>query len=146
METLSSVKAWVLAALGLALSAAAESLGGYDHFLNALIVFMAIDFITGCIVAAVYKNSAKTETGRLSSDAWFKGLAKKVCMLLLIVVAVLLDGLLSTGGLTRNAVIIALGINELISITENMGRMGITMPAAITNALEMLSKVHKEQR
>jgi toxin secretion/phage lysis holin len=143
MEQVSSFKSWLLAACGLALSAVAESLGGYDHFLNALIMFMAVDFVTGFLVAAVFKNSDKTETGRLSSNAWLKGLAKKVCMLLMIVVAVLLDGLLTTGALTRNAVIIALGINELISITENMAHMGITMPAALTNAFEMLSKVHK---
>jgi toxin secretion/phage lysis holin len=140
----SSFKTWLLTAFGIVLSTVTEGLGGYDHFLNALLIFMAVDLITGFLVAVVFKNSDKTETGRLSSGAWLKGLAKKVGMLLMIVIAVLLDGLLTTGTLTRNAVIIALGIGELISIMENISRMGITMPQALTNALEMLNV--KQQR
>jgi toxin secretion/phage lysis holin len=144
MADASSFKTWLPAAFGLIASAVTESLGGYDHFLNALLAFMAVDLITGFLVAVVFKNSVKTETGRLSSGAWLKGLAKKTGMLLMVVVAVLLDGLLTTGTLTRNAVIVALSIGELISIMENMARMGIKMPQALTNALELLNV--KQQR
>jgi toxin secretion/phage lysis holin len=144
MAEVSSFKTWLPAAFGLILSYIAESLGGYDHFLNALLAFMAVDLITGFLVAVVFKSSDKTETGRLSSGAWLKGLTKKAGMLLMVIVAVLLDGLITTGTLTRNAVIIALSIGELISIMENMTRMGITMPQALTNALELLND--KQQR
>ncbi|MCL2528591.1 MAG: phage holin family protein [Defluviitaleaceae bacterium] len=118
----------------------AQMVGGYDHLLQALIVFMAIDFITGWLAAAVFKSSKKTETGRLSSAAGFRGLIKKGCILLMIVVAVHLDGLLGTNNITRSATIIAFSLNELLSILENMDSMGVKLPDALTSALELLGK------
>jgi toxin secretion/phage lysis holin len=110
--------------------------------LQTLVLFMAIDLISGIISAVVFKCSTKTETGRLSSRAGIQGLFKKGSCLLLIIVAVHLDVLLGTNSLTRDAVIIAFCMNELISILENMGSMGIKMPAPLVNALENL---HKKQ-
>jgi len=118
----------------------AQLIGGYDQLLRALIVFMAVDFITGWLAAAVFKSSKKSETGRLSSAAGFRGLIKKGCILLMIVVAVHLDALLGTGSLTRNATIIAFSLNELLSILENMDCMGIKLPEALTSALELLGR------
>ena len=139
MGTLNVIKIFILTAAGFLLSAAVHMLGGYDKFLQTLIACMAIDIITGWTVALL-KRSEKTETGLLSSAAGFRGLLKKGCMLLIVVISVLLDSLLNTNELTRDAVLIAFIINELTSILENMGLMGIKMPAALTNALEMLNK------
>ncbi|MCL2572295.1 MAG: phage holin family protein [Defluviitaleaceae bacterium] len=124
----------------------AKMIGGFDHMLRALIVFMAIDFITGWLAAAVFKSSKKTETGRLSSTAGFRGLIKKGCILLMIVVAVHLDGLLGTNTLTRDAAIVAFSVNELLSILENMGSMGVILPDALTNALELLGKSREDRK
>jgi toxin secretion/phage lysis holin len=140
LESLHFIKTGFLSVLGIITSLAVESLGGYDHFLKTLIFFMAIDFVTGWLAAAAFKKSKKTDTGRLSSAAGFRGLLKKGCMLLMVVVAVLLDDLMSTNGLTRDAVLIAFILNELLSILENAGQMGIKMPDAIKNSLELLGK------
>ena len=67
--------------------------GGWDSALVTLVVFMAIDFFTG-IITAMMKKSKHTESGGLSSKAGWFGLAKKVCTLMLIVVAVRMDILL----------------------------------------------------
>lgn len=140
MPAINNVKIMLLSTSGLLFSAAGQALGGYDSLLEALIAFMVIDFVTGCLVAAVFKRSQKTESGRLASGAIFRGLIKKGCMLMLIVVAVKLDEIMQTPCLTRDAVMIALILNELVSILENMGLMGIKLPNALTDALEMLGK------
>jgi toxin secretion/phage lysis holin len=129
-----------LSAAGLAASFVCRFFGGFDMLLQTLLLLMAVDFVSGVICAAVFKCSHKTETGKLSSRASLKGFFKKGCCLMLIVVAVHLDALLGTNSLTRDAVIIAFCLNELISIMENMGCMGINMPAPLLNALEMLGK------
>jgi len=134
------VKAAFLTAAGATGGILAGLLGGFDHMIKALIVFMAIDFISGWLAAAVFKASKKTKTGRLSSSAGFRGLIKKGCIILMVIVAVHLDGLLGTNSLTRDAIIIAFSANELLSILENMGSMGIKMPDVLVNALEMLGK------
>lgn len=130
----------VLSVTGLATSVISRFFGGFDMLLQTLLLLMAVDIVSGIISAVVFKCSVKTETGRLSSKASVQGFFKKGCCLMLIVIAVHLDALLGTNSLTRDAVIIAFCLNELISILENMGSMGIKLPAPIMNALEMLGK------
>jgi toxin secretion/phage lysis holin len=133
-------KGAALTVAGLAASIVSRLFGGFDMLLQTLLLLMAVDFISGIISAVVFKCSDKTESGRLSSNAGLRGFFKKCCCLLLIVVAVHLDALLGTNSLTRDAVIIAFCLNELISILENMGTMGIKLPVPLINALEMLGK------
>ena len=59
-------------------------LGGVDALLIALIIFMAVDYLTGLAVALVFHKSKKTEGGGASSKEGFKGIVKKVCILLLV--------------------------------------------------------------
>ena len=96
--------------------------GGWDSALMTLVIFMAIDFFTG-IITAMMKKSKHTESGGLSSKAGWFGLAKKVCTLMLIVVAVRMDILLNTNYI-RDAVCISFCLNELLSIVENTSLMG----------------------
>ena len=51
--------------------------GGVDNLFIMLLAFMAIDYITGVLLAAVWKKSPKTETGALNSSVGFKGICKK---------------------------------------------------------------------
>jgi toxin secretion/phage lysis holin len=134
------VRCAAISVTGLAASFFSRAFGGFDMLLQTLVLLMAVDLISGIVSAAIFKCSDKTETGRLSSRAGLQGLFKKGCCLLLIVVAVHLDALLGTNSLTRDAVIIAFCLNELLSVLENMGGMGIKLPAPLVNALEMLSK------
>jgi len=134
------IRGCALTVAGLAASMLSLAFGGFDKLLQTLLLLMAVDMISGIICAVVFRCSTKTETGRLSSSAGLQGFFKKGCCLLLVVVAVHLDALIGTGNLTRDAAIIAFCVNELISIMENMGHMGIKMPAPIMNALEMFGK------
>ncbi len=65
--------------------------GGWDQALVTLIIFMAIDYISGLIVAGVFHNSKKTESGTLESRTGWKGLCRKCMTLLFVLVAYRLD-------------------------------------------------------
>ena len=134
------IRGGMITVAGLAASMLSLAFGGFDKLLQTLLLLMAVDMITGIICAVVFKCSDKTENGRLSSRASLQGFFKKGCCLLLVVVAVHLDALIGTGNLTRDAAIVAFCLNELISIMENMGHMGIKMPEPVMNALEMFAK------
>ena len=117
----------------------ATALGGWDVGLQTLVIFMCIDYITGILVAGVFHKSKKSETGTLESRAGWKGLIRKGVTLLIVLVAVQLDKVIGSTFI-QDAVIIGFIANELISIVENAGLMGIPIPAVITNAIDVLQK------
>ena len=85
---------------------------------------MVTDYLTGLIVAGVFKKSPKTENGALESKAGWKGLCRKGMTLLYVLVAAQLEKMTGTD-IIRNAVIIGFIANEALSILENGGLMGI---------------------
>ena len=119
--------------------------GGWDQALVTLIIFMAIDYISGLIVAGVFHNSKKTESGTLESRTGWKGLCRKCMTLLFVLVAYRLDLAIGVDYI-RNAVIIGFMANELISIVENAGLMGIPLPAVIANAIDILTQKAEKKR
>lgn len=131
------MKSIICSIIGTVGSAIAYALGGWDASVITLLVFMAIDYITGFILAIVFHKSPKSQTGAYDSKAGWKGLVKKCITILFVVIAVRLDMLLNTTYI-RDAVCIAFIVNELISIVENAGLMGIPIPAIITKAIDIL--------
>lgn len=123
--------------IGIAGSAIASFFGGWDSAMATLILFMAIDYFTGLVVAGVFHQSPKTNTGALESRAGFKGLCRKSMVLLYVLIAHRLDLAFATTYI-RDAVCIGFIANELISITENAGLMGVPIPGAIKNAIDVL--------
>ena len=117
----------------------ASLFGGWDTALATLMIFMAMDYVTGLIVAGVFHTSQKSENGALESRAGWKGLCRKGVTLLVVLVACRLD-LITGTNFIRDAVIIAFICNETISIIENAGLMGIDIPPALTAAIEVLKK------
>lgn len=117
----------------------ASFFGGWTTSLTTLLLFMLIDYVTGLIVAGVFHKSKKTKTGALESKSCFAGLCKKCTTLLFVLIGYRLD-LLIGASYIRDAVCIAFIVNELISIVENAGLMGLPIPAVITNAIDMLKK------
>ena len=115
-------------------------LGGKTPILTAFLIVMAVDYITGLVVALIFKNSPKTETGAAQSKAGFIGLIKKVFVLLIIVVINQVDIVLGAGGFIRNAAIIGFMANECLSIVENAGLMGIKLPPVVTESIDILKK------
>lgn len=117
----------------------ASLFGGWDAALITLIMFMAIDYASGLIVAGVFHNSKKTDSGTLESRAGWKGLCRKCMTLLFVLIGYRLDLAIGVNYI-RDAVIIGFMANELISIVENAGLMGIPLPAVIQNAIDILTK------
>ena len=125
--------------IGVVGSMIAGLLGGWDMSIQTLLMFQVFDYASGLIVAGVFHNSPKTENGAIESKAGWKGLIRKGVTLGIVMMANRLDMQLGTTYI-RDGVCIAFITNELISIVENCGLMGITMPDVIKNGLEVLTK------
>ena len=118
--------------------------GGWSDALITLIIFMSVDYVTGLIVAGIFKKSKKSENGALESRAGFKGLCRKGVARLIVLVAVRRDIVIQTT-YKKDAVIIAFIVNESISIIENAGLMGIPVPSVIAKAIDVLKKNSDEK-
>ena len=136
---MNGIKEMLCTVIGIIGSFIAGLLGGWDTALITLITFMAIDYVSGLVVAGVFKKSNKSESGALESRAGFKGLCRKCMTLLFVLVAYRLDIMIGTDYI-RNAVIIAFCANEAISITENAGLMGVPVPDVIKKGIDILQK------
>lgn len=109
--------------------------GGWSGLLPILLVFMVIDQVSGLLASYV--------EGKLSSKVGTRGIAKKIFILCVIVVANGIDQVLATSGMydgqvVREAAIFFYLGNELLSFVENAGRMGVPLPAQIVNAVAVL--------
>lgn len=139
---MTSIKAMFCTAFAVVGGAIARLFGGWTEDMITLIIFMCIDFIMGMIVAGVFHNSNKSQTGALNSHAGWIGLCKKGAVLLFILIAHRLDMLLGTDYI-RTTTIIGFITNEVISIVENAGLMGVPLPEPVVKAIEILR--HKDE-
>ena len=106
-------------------------LGGCDGLLYALLAFVVIDYITGVMCAVTDR--------KLSSEAGFKGIFKKVLVFLLVGAANILDvHVIGTGCVLRTAVIFFYISNEGVSLLENAGYLGLPVPEKLKEVLEQL--------
>lgn len=137
------IKNGVLAAAATVGAFVARALGGWDAAMQVLVALMAVDYLTGVLVAAVWRKSDKSETGALDSKAGFRGILKKGMILLLVWLAVLLDGALGTGYIRMAVILFFIG-NEGLSLLENLGLMGVPFPSFLQRALEALQKQGEE--
>lgn len=138
------MKSGICTAAGIVGSAIAALFGGWDEALVTLVIFMVIDYVSGLIVAGVFHASKKTESGTLERRAGWKGLCRKGVTLLFVLVAHRLDMAIGVDYI-RNAVIIGFMANELISIVENAGLMGIPLPKVIQNAIDILTEKSEKE-
>lgn len=123
----------VLAAFG---GAVAQILGGWDGLLKALLACMAVDYITGVVVAALGRSN-KSDSGHISSHAAVTGIIKKGVVLLIVLVAAMLEGATGTEFIRDTVILFFLG-SEGLSIVENAGLLGVPMPAALKKWFEVL--------
>ena len=114
--------------------------GPFDLLMQLLCLVMAVDFISGLILATVFHKSPKTKSGAAASKPAVKGLMRKVCRLLLVAVISRLSAAVGDDSFCRNTAILFFVSGESISILENMGLMGIKYPDWLKNALEILKK------
>lgn len=112
-------------------------LGGLDGFLYALIMFVAIDYLTGLMAAYVQK--------KISSEVGFRGICRKVAIFCLVGVGHVLDTqVIQNGSVLRTAVIFFYLSNEGISIMENIAIIGLPVPKKLKDVLEQLRDDEKE--
>ena len=143
MIHLTETKAAIMTGAGVIGGMISQVFGGWDAALITLLLFMAVDYLSGLIVAGVFQASDKSASGSLSSVACWQGLLKKGMTLIIVLVAARLDIVLGTA-FVRDAVVIAYVVNETISIIENAGLMGLPVPDVIMSAIEQLQG--KEQK
>lgn len=141
---LTDTKAVLMGGAAIAGGAISQAFGGWDSAMMTLLIFMAIDYMSGLIVAGVFHSSDKSETGTLNSAACWQGLLKKSMTLVIVLVAARLDIVLGTA-FVRDAVVIAYIVNETISIIENAGLMGLPVPDVIMQAIEQLQGKHEQK-
>ena len=107
--------------------------GSWDLALQVLIVFMILDYGTGVLYAFL--------NNQLNSEVGFKGLVKKMMILVVFIIGVMVDRILGTGNWVFRTLVAYFYIaNEGISLLENVGNIGIPIPNKLRNALEQLNK------
>ena len=139
------MKEYFCTAVGLIGGTIASLYGGWDAALQTLIICMAVDYITGLIVAGVFHASPKTKTGTLESRAGWKGLCRKGMSLLIVLVACRLDAVMGSS-FVRDAVVIGFIANETLSIIENAGLMGVPIPKVLARAVDILKQRSEEEQ
>ncbi|MBO1003345.1 phage holin family protein [Pseudogracilibacillus auburnensis] len=106
-------------------------LGGWSSLLQVLVLFIALDYILGVLVAASF--------GKLNSKIGFIGITKKVMILALVAIAYSIDKMMGDGTFIRDAVIFFYLANELLSILETAGKTNLPIPSILKKAVETLS-------
>lgn len=137
------IKESLCTSVGIVGSMIISLLGGWDVPMQALIICMIIDYLSGLAVAGIFHKSKKSENGALNSRSGLKGLCMK-CMILFIIVAIVQVGKVLNVDWLRNATIIGFISNEFISIVENAGLMGMRLPKPVFKAIDILNDKEKE--
>ena len=137
------IKESICTSVGIVGSMIISLLGGWDVPMQALIICMIIDYLSGLAVAGIFHKSKKSENGALNSRSGLKGLCMK-CMILFIIVAIVQVGKVLNVDWLRNATIIGFISNEFISIVENAGLMGMRLPKPVFKAIDILNDKEKE--
>lgn len=109
--------------------------GGLDKVMVSLLILIVLDYITG-ILKALYSK-------QLSSEIGFKGIIKKVLLLIVVGVAVLVQNNLGIPTI-REIVIMFFAINEAISLLENASQMGLPIPEKLKETLLQLRDKNTE--
>ena len=72
----------ILAAVGAAVSTVIAVLwGGWSQPMTVLCIMMGLDYLSGVVVALVFRASPKTSSGGMSSEAGLKGLLRKIFLI-----------------------------------------------------------------
>lgn len=127
---------WISAVLSVVATTTVWLIGGVDVAILCLIVAIAIDYISGLIKAY--------NTKTLSSSIGFRGILKKVAILLIVMLAVLVDRITINNGGIRTLVIYYFVANEGLSILENLAQAGLPIPKALKDALKVIKKEGKK--
>lgn len=138
------LKIWFCGVIGAMGGFISSFLGGWDAALSTLVWCIVLDYLTGIIVAGVFKKSEKSENGTLSSSVGLKGLCRKIMIIFFVALAYRMDIILQSDYI-RYTVIIGFICNEVISLIENAGLMGVPIPSVIKKAIDILKSKESEE-
>lgn len=124
-------------AIGVAGGAAAQILGGVDALIYALVILMGLDYITGVIKGIYFK--------RLSSEMGFRGILKKMLIIIMVALANTVQGLLGVDAAIRETVIMFYAANEAISILENVAEVMPNMPKGLKETLLRIRSASEDE-
>lgn len=115
-------------------------LGGWDGFLQCLIAFVVMDYLTG-VLCAFQKKELRSAQG-------FRGILKKILIFMVVGMGHLLDITLlgGAGSPLRLAMIGFYLSNEGLSILENLGRLGVPLPKRLAAVIRELGEEDKHQK
>ena len=145
-DLLSVLRGWVPTGTEMHVGAVVSAIGtsltyfiGWSDALEALLVLMLIDYITGLLAAYINPNL------KLDSSKGFRGICKKIMIILLIVLAHELEK--ATGIPAIQSVVVWFFIgNEGLSVIENSAKAGIPIPVKLQDTLEQLTKEKGEKK
>jgi toxin secretion/phage lysis holin len=113
-------------------AAISYAFGGWAGVLSVLLILSTVDYVTGFLAAAI--------AGQLSSAVGFRGIARKLAIWLVVLVGAQIDRALGQGQMVSDAAVWWYMANEVLSVVENLGRMGVPVPPAISKAVQVLQK------
>ena len=124
------------AIIGVPATVSSYFFGGWNSALEALLVLMVMDYLSGFLAACINPHLA------LNSQKGFKGIARKIYILLIVALAHFVDTVLGTTQVCTLAVFFYIA-NEGLSIVENAAKAGVPIPEAVRETLEQLSHEKK---
>lgn len=116
-----------------------QQMGGWSIPIQMLFWCIAIDSVSGYIVAGIFHKSPKTKNGKLYSREVFKGILKKFMYICIIIIGRQMDLVLNINYIANGLVFGFIAL-DVTSIIENMGLMGIKLPDVLAESLELLNK------
>lgn len=123
--------------IGGVITAISHALGGWSLALQTLLIFIALDYVSG-ILKALYQK-------KLNSEVGVKGIVRKIGYLIIVALANYLDQLLGNSGALYTLVVYFFVANEGISIVENWGAMDLPIPKKLKEALAQLKNRNEEE-
>lgn len=128
----------IFCVIGITGSVLTGLIGGWDSAVQTLLMFMFIDLVLGVISALVFKRGKRGEI-TLRSDVMIKGIFKKFAELVVVIIGCRLDILLNVN-YVRDCSVIILCCNELLSIVELLGIIGVPMPDIVIKSIDILKE------
>ncbi|MCM3789402.1 phage holin family protein [Domibacillus indicus] len=111
---------------------------GGAQFIDLLLLMMACDIVTGVMYA--------WKEGRLRSRTALYGYARKVGVFIVIIAANIADQVLGLDGALAKGTVLFYICNEILSIVENAGKLGVPIPASILEKLALFNDKPGEKR
>jgi len=120
-------------AVGVLGAAITFAFGHWTEAMTFLLIAIVIDIVSGI--------SASRKEGRgLNSAIASVGFAKKGLMFLVIILSHRIDVLMELNAVVASAAVYFYIANELVSITENLGRAGVPLPDKLTDIIDVLKR------